>query len=156
MKKVRNVMINTESDIYKVLENETSGSAKKLILAMFKLMTKDMNHIIVGGETLETLCEETGLSEAQIRNKTSELSRLHIIEPTRLIRAEYIINPVLAIKGSSNAVWKFYGELERQRGNTDASLVYEEGVVLSGKNLKLTDDDYIQVGKSVKKRKGAK
>ena len=150
MKKIKNVTINTDSGIYKVLENEVSGSGKKLMLAMFKHMTADMNHIIVGGGTLDILCAETGLSESQVRNKTSELSRLHLIEPTGLIRAEYIVNPVLVIKGNSVAVWKFYGELERQRGNTTATLIYEPGVVLKGEDLPLTDDDYMKIGKEAK------
>lgn len=145
--KARGVELFHNSDAYELLENHTSGTAKKVMLSVIKHMEKDFNQIIVNGPTLDSMLKDTGLSESQIRNGVSQLKQLQLLEPTRQIRAEYIVNPTLAIKGDAKSVWNFYGSIEKTLGNKEATVMPTETVKLTGKTMDLTDEDFIQIGK---------
>lgn len=151
IQKARGVTMYTEGASYKLLEDQTTGTGKKVLLSVLKHMESDLNTIIIGGDTLKSMINDTMLSESQIRNGISELRKLGLIEPTRQLRAEYIVDPTLAIKGNPNIVWKFYGALERSQGDTDASVL--DTVDVAGKSLPMTEEDYAQVGRFYKKAK---
>ena len=150
--KYRGVEFFHESKEYSMLENETTGTAKKVILSMIRYMEKDMNQIIVNGATLDSIVKDTGLSVSQVRKAVSELKGLRLIEPTGQIRAEYIVNPLLAIKGEPRKVWRFYGSIEQAKGNSSATKM-NEPLTLEGKSLPLRDADYTAVGKYIKRAK---
>jgi len=136
--------LKTDNKLWKVFENNTSGTGKTIMLAIFRYMESDTNLIAIVGNMLDTLRKDTGMSESQIRNKVSELKKLHLIEPTSL-RGEYIVNPTLAIKGKSGKVWEMYGNIERKLGNAKATITKTD--IIDVKAGKLTEDDYINIGK---------
>lgn len=150
MNNIRGVDLKIHGELYEVFEGSISGTGKKVMLAILKRMTRDMNHIIIGGDTLDDICESLGLSTAQVRNKITELKRYALIEPTMTLRAEYLVNPTFAIKGNEDAVWRFYGEIEVAKGNVGATIPAKGGVELHGAKLPLTEDDYKAIGKYVK------
>ena len=110
-----NVVMKTDTKLYSVLQNDINGSDKKLMLSLIKYMTKDMNTITINGDTLSSIIKDTGMSESHIRNALSNLSRLELVEPTRLLRSEYIVNPVLCYKGNEDTTWRYYSYMENQR-----------------------------------------
>ena len=109
-----NVMINQHSKYYQVLQNEITGVDKKVFLAIVKHMEIDTNLITLLGATLSIIIDELAVSKQQVRNATSNLAVLHLLEPTRTLRGEYIVNPSLAWKGNEDKVWKFYTKFEFQ------------------------------------------
>ncbi len=109
-----NVMLNQHSKYYTVLQNEITGADKKIFLAIVKHMGIDTNLITLLGDTLAILMSELSVSKQQIRNATSNLAALHLLEPTRTLRGEYIVNPSLAWKGDEEKVWKYYTKFEFQ------------------------------------------
>ena len=109
------VTMNTESKLYHVLQNQVTGSDKKLMMSLLKHMTTDMNILTVNGDTLTSIMKDTGMSESHVRNSLSKLSKLGLIESSRLLRSEYIINPSLGYKGNEYEVWKMYSMYEEQR-----------------------------------------
>ena len=132
--------------MYKAFEEKTTGSEKKVMLAILKLMAKDLNVITIGGKTLLEIMDETGMSESHIRNSVSKLKSLFLIEPTGVLRGEYIVNPTFAIKGDIRKVWRFYGELEnktrRLKDKITASNPFVGGVDLSkNEELPLLEED---------------
>jgi predicted transcriptional regulator len=154
MKKTRGVDLKVNSEAYNILENTITGSGKKMMLSIFRLMTKDTNIITINGATLDEICSETKLSQQQVRDKVSELKKHGLIEPTGALRAEYIVNPTLAIKGSEIKVWREYGKLERN--NNPNTTIMAEGVVLDGKELPLREEDFIIYGKEEHKKRNQK
>jgi len=111
------ITMNHNSTYYKVFELKVTGADKKVMLAILKLMEIDMNTISLLGDTLEAICAEAKVSKQQVRNATSRLAKLHLLEPTKTIRGEYVINPSFAWKGNEARTWKFYETLEQQARN---------------------------------------
>jgi hypothetical protein len=112
---MNDVTMRPDTSLYAILQNNTQGNDKKLMLSMIKHMSKNMNTIVINGSTLDDIMSDTSMSESSIRNSLSSLSELGLVEKTRLLRAEYIINPVLCYKGSEIDVWKMYAQVEAQR-----------------------------------------
>jgi len=104
------VELKTAGSLYKNEYVLLGHTAKQILAAILKYMEADLNTIHIGGETLKNIMEYTGYNEQVIRNHLRELYPL--IEKTRQIRGEYIINPTFAVKGSEQAVWDFYRTLE--------------------------------------------
>jgi len=146
MKKIRGVELMINNKLYNVFMMETTGSAKKLMLEILIEMDPNTNFITIGGTTLHNLMDKTGMSESMVRKVVSELKSLYLIEPTKKIKAEYVINPSFAIKGDTGSVWRSYGNLERSRGNVDATVPNVGGVKIKGKNLLLNDIDFGIIG----------
>ena len=115
-KRVRGVELFTEGTIYKSFNMNTTGSEKKVMMSILDHMERDMNHIIINGDTLDSMMKYTDMSKQQVRDAVSTLKRLHVIEPLEL-RAEYIVNPTFAIRGSYKKVWEFYSEMEQRLQN---------------------------------------
>lgn len=115
MAKLNGVVMRVETEMYHVLQNDTIGADKRVMLSMIKYMTREMNIITVNGDTLSMLMKDTTMSASAIRNSLSNLTRLELIEPSKLIRAEYIVNPVLCFKGSEDATWRSYTKMKSQR-----------------------------------------
>ena len=138
------INLKTNGKLWKVFENKTSGTGKTVMLAIFRYMESDTNLITINGNTIIAIKNDTGMSESQIRNKVSELKKLHLIEATT-IRGEYIVNPTLAIKGSSGKVWEMYSKIEQSLGDYNASIVRTDLIAI--KAGKLTEEDYINIGK---------
>ena len=112
-KRLKGIEIFEEHDIYRSFVEHTIGAEKKVMMGILKYMEPDMNHVIINGETLVNIMNTTGLCKQQIRNCVTNLKKLHIIEPLRL-RAEYIVNPLFAVKGNYDEVWKFYGQMNAE------------------------------------------
>jgi len=151
MTKQRGVELMVKTKMYNIFEQEVSGTGKKLMLALLKLMDNDTNLIQINGVTLDTLLKTTGLSESQVRNKTSELKKYYLIESTGT-RSEYIINPMFAVKGNASSVWRMYGKLERLAGNTEATIPYVGAVKLEGSARALTANDLKIIGLEAKEQ----
>lgn len=109
------VTMNTGSNLYHVLQNDVTGSDKKLMMSLLKHMTTNMNTITVNGATLTSILIDTGMSESHVRNSLSKLTKMNLIESSKLLRSEYIINPSLCYKGSEYEAWKMYSMYEEQR-----------------------------------------
>lgn len=88
---------------YKFLDN----TSKNVLNNLFVVMERDMNLVHIGGSTLSRLVELTGYNEGTIRKAMVVLNKFHLAEKTSL-RGEYIINPLLAVKGDENLVWNVY------------------------------------------------
>jgi hypothetical protein len=144
--KVHGVEVFTEGHMFYVLNGVASSTAKKVVLAMMKEMAKDMNTVMVNGDTMQRMVLHTGLSASQIRNGVSEAKVLNLVEATGQLRAEYIVNPALAVKGNDVKVWKMYGAIERSMGNAKASVLSDTPIVLEGKAVALTDKDLVKIG----------
>lgn len=108
----KDVMIKTTSLLYQDKFVGLGKTEKNVLFGMIRLMEDDMNTIQVGGDTLEQLCVDTGYSKQVIRNKLGSLYPL--IEKTSL-RGEYVINPLFAIKGNPDKVWKTYELIDKER-----------------------------------------
>lgn len=137
-------MINNK--LYNVFMMETTGSAKKLMLEILIEMDPNTNFITISGTTLHNLMDKTGMSESMVRKIVSELKSLYLIEPTKEVKAEYVVNPSFAIKGDIGSVWRSYGNLERRRGNVNATVPNVGGVKIKGKRLPLNDIDFGIIG----------
>lgn len=109
-----NATMRTDTKLYHVLQNETIGTDKKVLLSMIKYMTKDMNTITMNGATMNDVTKDTAMSESAVRNSLSNLVKLELVAPTRLLRSEYIVNPVLCFKGNEHSVWNMYSKIEQQ------------------------------------------
>ena len=154
MIKPRGVDLKVESSLYEVFENNVSGTGKKVMLSILKLMERDMNQIIIGGKTLTTIMETTGLSEQQVRNKVTELKKHRLIEPTGELRAEYIVSPTFAVKGDENSVWDFCSKIESNKTSTKIKTLGAHAVVLPNSRARnLTEEDYKKIGEYTIKRK---
>ena len=156
MKKIRDVVLYIDNSAYRVFESDTSGTGKKVMLSIFKHMDKDTNLVCINGNTLDSIISDTGLSSQQVRDKVSELKKLELITPTGSMRAEYIVDPCLATKGSYEKVWRAYGLIEKNIGDEEATVPYTGQVVLVGKSLPLTDDDYKDIGREIKRDRDIK
>ena len=153
MKTAKGVVIMTDGSQYNVFEKSASGTAKKVMLGMMKYMGIDSNLIIMKNKTIDLISKDSGLSQDQIRNGITELKKLQLIEPTRLLTAEYIIDPTFAFKGDKTKVWRAYGTIEQKLGNTEATIIGGGAVKLLGKALDLLDTDYTIAGKDAEERR---
>ena len=109
------VILKTDGSLYQKEFVRVGQTSKNIMLAILKYMEEDLNTIIISGETLKFIMQHTGYTEQVIRNHLRELYPL--IEKTRQIRGEYIVNPLFAIKGSEHAVWEFYSSLQHKLEN---------------------------------------
>jgi hypothetical protein len=156
MSKVHGVEVFTEGHMFDILNGVASSTAKKVVLSMMKEMAKDMNTVTVNGDTMQRMVLHTGMSASQIRNGVSEAKALGLVEATGQLRAEYIVNPALAIKGNDVKVWKMYGAIERDLGNTAASVLPDTPIVLEGKAVALTNEDLVKIGEYTIRTKSRK
>lgn len=92
---------------YKLLDN----TSRNVLNNLFVVMERDMNLVHIGGDTLDKLERLTGYSEGTIRKAMVVLNKFHLAEKTSL-RGEYIINPMLAVKGDERMVWEMYNKIE--------------------------------------------
>lgn len=107
-------MINQNSKYYRLFELDVQGADKKVMLAILKYMGIDTNIINLVGDDLISICKEANVSKQQVRNATSRLVKLHLLESTKTLRGEYVVNPSFAWKGNEGRVWRFYEKLELQ------------------------------------------
>ena len=102
------------------------GSTSRIVLSnLFRLMDKDTNLIQIGGETLTDICMNTKYSEGTVRKAMVELNKFKLAEKTDL-RGEYIINPLLAIKGNEFAVFDTYKMIEKSLSGRTGEREYGE------------------------------
>jgi len=69
------------------------------------------NQFIAQGATLEQIVIKSGYAASTISNALVRLNRLHLINQLTL-PYEYMINPLLAIKGAECEVWEFTQTVE--------------------------------------------
>ena len=143
--KGKSVMIKVESSMYKDYV-ELDKTAKVVFDLVLKYMEDNTNLIIFKGDTLDRIMEESGYNEQVIANAVSRLKKKYLIEPTKRMRREYIVNPLIAVKGNEFMVWNEYGKIERLT-NPNAS-VMSGGVELpDGDVNQLGDKDYELIGR---------
>jgi hypothetical protein len=106
------IHISPHSSLHGAYSELKSGN-KIVLLAIIHLCSDSLNTIFIGGNTLKELSKETGFTEPSIRNAVTKLKLSKLIEPT-LLRGEYIVNPLYAIKGSCSLVWRNYQRIEGQ------------------------------------------
>jgi len=103
------VTLHIHSKLYKDVFSNLGNTSKRVMLVILSYMENDLNTIQVGGEVLDAMSKHTGYGAQTIRNQLAKLYPL--LEKTNL-RGEYIVNPLFAVKGNEESVWKFYRGLE--------------------------------------------
>ena len=108
----KEVVLKVDGSLYREYFMSVGQTSKNVMLAILKYMDDDMNTIQVNGDTLDAIIDHTGYNKQVVRNQLVKLKPL--IERTNL-RGEYIVNPMFAVKGNKDKVWKMYSKIERYR-----------------------------------------
>mgnify|MGYP006883062210 CR=1 FL=1 len=103
------VVLNTKSSVYNKYYTSLSDSDKKILMALMDYCDNDMNTIQVSGNVGEAIESKYNIKVKTVQNAFKRLYPL--IEKTSL-RGEYVINPLFAIKGNEDSVWRAYGKIE--------------------------------------------
>lgn len=90
---------------YRRLRSDT----KSILDSIFTYMQSETNLIVLKGDTLQMVINDTGYAERTVVNAINELKKLKFIEITHQLPHELIVNPVFAYKDNNlEAVWKIY------------------------------------------------
>lgn len=107
------VNLRVNSDLYKDSYMKLDKTAKNVLDTMFVYIDKDTNLIQIGGETLDSLCDYSGLSESTVRKALVRLQDCDLVVKSYL-KGEYQINPRLAYKGDEREVWRTTQDIEHK------------------------------------------
>ena len=105
------LVINTNGSMYSDVFLKLGGTEMKVLLEILKHIDDGTNLVQIGGEYLLLIMINSGYSEKAIRNSLSKLNKVGICERTNL-RGEYIVNPLFAVAGSEESVWRMYSRIE--------------------------------------------
>ena len=114
-----NIILKTSSSYYDTYLDLRSDD-KAIFDTLLYVANTNTNQFIANGDTLNQIVLKSGYAESTIRNALVRLSKIHLINPLTLPH-EYMINPLLAIKGSECEVWKFIQTIE-YNGNVPAEI----------------------------------
>jgi len=117
------ITLQTNNKAFKVFKDLRSDDRRVLDSIMTYIST-NTNHIIVDGDTLKLLKRDTGYTVATIRNSISRLKQSNLINKLQLDH-EFIVNPLLAVKGDEQKVWEFI-QMIHHKGN-----IPREAIVLN-------------------------
>lgn len=105
-----NIILKTSSSYYGIYLDLRSDD-KAILDTLLYVAGTNTNQFIANGDTLTQIVTKSGYAESTIRNALVRLSKEHLINPLTLPH-EYMINPLLAIKGTECEVWKFIQTVE--------------------------------------------
>lgn len=105
------VAIKTKGSLYRDKFTSLSDGEKKVLMALLDFCDNDLNTIQVGGDVANAIEDTYSIKVKTIRNVLPKL--YPIVEKTHL-RGEYIINPMFAVKGNEDSVWRMYSKIESE------------------------------------------
>lgn len=105
------VAIKTKGSLYRDKFTSLSDGEKKVLMAILDFCDNDLNTIQVSGDVATAMEDAYNIKIKTIRNVLPKL--YPIVEKTHL-RGEYIVNPLFAVKGSEDSVWRMYNKIESE------------------------------------------
>jgi len=103
--------IKIDGSMYSEVFMKLGGTEMKVLLEILKHIESNTNLLQIGGDTLLAITVSSGYSEKVVRNSLSKLNKSGLCERTNL-RGEYIVNPIFAVSGCEDSVWRMYANVE--------------------------------------------
>jgi len=107
-----NILLKTSSLAYKHYISLRSDDRAVLDTLLY-VATTNTNHFIAAGAVLDIITEQSGYVTSSVMSSIKRLKNLELINALDL-DYEYIVNPLLAIKGSECEVWKFIQTIQHK------------------------------------------
>lgn len=102
------IVIDRNHNLYSTYRKLRSDT-KSVMDSILTYMQSETNLIVLKGNTLNMVMNDTGYAERTVVNAINELKKLMFIEITHQLPHELIVNPVFAYKDNQlETVWKTY------------------------------------------------
>ena len=152
--KLKGVKLDTGSDYYNAFMKETTGSEKRIMLAILKHMGKDTNLFCSGQQDKEAILEDADVSNQTFKNAMVRFRELCLIIPTgSKVRGEHQVNIFFAYKGNFSRVWNVGAEIEKRLSGMEHDRMYGPDDI-DEKETTLKVADLAKIGaQAVKKKK---
>ncbi len=108
----RSIRMFKEGYLYNQMQT-LSKKERALLDFILQNMARDMNTIILDGDTKDIAVERVGITEGSLTTMVSILKAKGFIDKA-LLPYEYIVHPTLAVCGNEEEVYRVYGMIEGQ------------------------------------------
>ena len=108
----RSIRMFKEGYLYNKMQT-LSKKERALLDFILQNMARDMNTIVLDGDTKDMVVERVGITEGSLTTMVSILKAKGFIDKA-LLPYEYIVHPTLAVCGNEEEVYRVYGMIEGQ------------------------------------------
>ena len=126
-----NILLKRNSNAYADYLQLRSDD-KAVLDSILALMQTNSNHIILAGDTLLAVSEVSGYTVSSLRNPVARLAEMNFLQPVAQgVPAEYIVNPLFAIKGTESSIWSFIQAIQYKNDTPREVLIVDYETSLS-------------------------